>query len=78
MAMASPPSVMVLIPSPIAWNTMAVARIETGIAVSEITVVRTFKRNANSTTATTTIASRRTVVTFFTEVSMKSACRNSA
>lgn len=68
---------MVLMPRPMAWNTMAVARIETGIAVSEMTVVRTFSRKANSTTATTTMASTSTVVTFFTEVSMKSACRNS-
>ena len=55
MAMARPPSVIVLIDRPAKWNTTAVARIETGMAVSEIAVVRTFSRNANSTTATTTI-----------------------
>ena len=55
---------------------MAVARIETGIAVSEITVVRQFSRNANSTTATTTPASSSTRSTFRIDVSMKLAWRN--
>ena len=75
MAMARPPRVIVLIDSPARWNTTAVARIETGIAVSEIAVVRTFKRKANSTTATTTTASISTVSTLRIEVSMKFACR---
>ncbi len=38
MAMARPPSVIVLMESPIAWNTSAVARIERGMAVSEMIV----------------------------------------
>ena len=76
MAIARPPSVMVLMDSPIHQNTTAVPRIETGIAVSEITVVRTLSRNANRMMATTTIASIRTVCTFLIDVSMKLACRN--
>ena len=43
MAMASPPKVIVLIEKPSSQNTTAVARIETGIAVSEIRVVRAFR-----------------------------------
>ncbi len=50
-------------------------RIETGIAVSEIAVVRQFSRNANSTIATTTPASSSTVCTLRIDVSMKLACR---
>ena len=73
MAMARPPRVIVLIDSPARWKATAVARIETGMAVSEITVVRTFRRNANSTTATTTMASIRTRSTFAIDVSMKFA-----
>ena len=38
---------------------MAVSRIDSGIAVSEMKVVRVFSRNANSTIATTTKASRQ-------------------
>ena len=76
MAMARPPSVIVLIDSPARWKAIAVARIETGMAVSEITVVRTFRRNANSTMATATMASTSTRSTLAMEVSMKFACRN--
>ena len=39
---------------------MAVVRIETGMAVSEIAVVRQLSRKANSTTATTSAASSST------------------
>ncbi len=67
---------MVLIDRPSRWNTSAVVRIETGIAVSEIRVVRRFRRNRNSTSATTAIASTSTRSTLPIEVSMKSACRN--
>ena len=57
MAMASPPRVMVLMDRPANLNMTAVARIETGIAVREIAVVRQFSKNANSSTATTSAAS---------------------
>ena len=50
-------------------------RIETGIAVSEIRVVRQFNRNANSTTATTIAASTSTRSTLRIDVSMKFDCR---
>ena len=76
MAMASPPRVIVLMDRPARWKAIAVARIEIGMAVSEITVVRTFRRNANSTMATTTMASTRTRSTLAMEVSMKFAWRN--
>ena len=75
MAIANPPSVMVLMERPIKWKTMADDRIETGMAVSEIAVVRQLSRKTNSTTATTATASNSTLVTLWTEVSMKLACR---
>jgi hypothetical protein len=75
-AIASPPSVIVLIVKSKAWNTNTVIRIEIGIAASEITVARTFIRNTNSTIATTTAASSSTRWTLPIDVSMKVACRN--
>ena len=75
MAIARPPSVIVLIDSPKQLEDDAVVRIETGIAVSEIAVVRQLSRNANRTTATTSAASSSTCSTFRIEVSMKFACR---
>ena len=73
MAMAMPPSVIVLIDRPMRWKTMAADRIDTGIAVSEIAVVRQLSRKANSTIATTEIASISTRSTLRIDVSMKSA-----
>ncbi len=73
MAIARPPSVIVLMESPIRWKMMAVDRMETGMAVSEIAVVRQLSRKANSTTATTATASKRTLVTLSTEFWMKLA-----
>ena len=67
---------MVLIDRPKALNTSAVMRIEIGMAVSEISVARTFIRNRNSTTATTSAASTSTRSTLSIDVSMKVACRN--
>ena len=64
---------MVLMESPIRWKMMAVDRIETGMAVSEMAVVRQLSRKANSTTATTATASKSTLVTLSTEVWMKLA-----
>ena len=51
---------MVLIVRPKAWNTSTVIRIEIGMAVSEMNVARTFIRNRNRMTATTTAASSST------------------
>ena len=73
-AMARPPSVMVLIDRPSAWNTSAVTRMETGIAVSEMSVVRRLSRKANSTTATMIAPSRSASSTFSIEDSMNAAC----
>ena len=76
MAMAKPPSVMVLIVRPKYLNTSTVTRIETGMAVSEMIVVRTFSRKANSTIATMMAPSRSASATLAIEFSMKSACLN--
>ena len=76
MAMARPPSVMVLIDSPKYLKTSAVIRIEIGIAVSEINVVRQLNRNRNSTIATTISASTRTRSTLPIDASIKFDCLN--
>ena len=76
MAMASPPSVIVLIVSPKYLNTSTVTRIDTGMAVSEMIVVRVFSRNANNTSATMMAPSRKASATLAIECSMKSACLN--
>ena len=49
-------------------------KIEIGIAVSEITVVRKFKRNAKRITATTAAASNSTCSSVEIEVSMNFFC----
>ena len=49
MAMARPPSVIVLMVRPNSWKTITVIRMEIGMAVSEIAVVRQFSRNRNRT-----------------------------
>ena len=67
---------MVLIDRPSSLKMMAVVRIETGIAVSEMAVVRQLSRNANRMTATTSAASSSTRSTFWIEFSMKLACLN--
>ncbi len=74
--MARPPRVITLIDRPSAWNTRAVTASDSGIAVSEITVVRTFSRKRNSTMATRIAPSRSASRTLLTEASMKSAWRN--
>ena len=76
MAMASPPSVMVLIDRPISSNTMSVISTDIGMAISEMSVVCQLSRNTNSTTATTTSASTSTRFTLPIEVSMNVAWRN--
>ena len=76
MAMARPPSVIVLIDMPNALNTSTVIRIEIGMAISEMKVVRTFSRNRKRMTATTATASSSTFSTLPMEVWMKLACLN--
>ena len=76
-AMARPPSVITLIDCPSSWNTSAVTASESGIATSEITVVRADSRKANSTTATMMAPSRSASATLPMEAWMKSDCRNS-
>ena len=76
MAIASPPRVIVLIDSPSSLNTSTAASSDSGIATSEMAVVRTFSRNANSTTATRIAPSRRASPTLPSAASMKSAWRN--
>jgi hypothetical protein len=61
--MAMPPSVIVLMESPSACeDDHRDQKIDSGIAVSEMKVVRTLSRKANSTIATTTAASTSTRV----------------
>ena len=76
MAMAIPPSVMVLIDRPKYLNTRIVIVMAIGIAVIEMKVVRQFNRNMNRTIETTTSASTRTRSTLRIDVSMKLACLN--
>ena len=76
MAMASPPSVIVLIVSPNASNTMSVIRNDSGIAASEITVARTFIRKTSRTSATTIAASTSAFFRLPIDASMKVDCRN--
>jgi hypothetical protein len=52
-AIASPPSVIVLIDTPSHRNTRMAVRIDSGIAASEISVIRQLPRNSSTTTATT-------------------------
>jgi hypothetical protein len=75
-AIARPPSVIVLIDRSKSQNTIAVIAIDIGIASSEISVVRTFSRKTNRTTVTISSASNSTFCTFRIEFSMKSAWRN--
>jgi hypothetical protein len=73
MAMVRPPSVIVLIDSPKYLNTRTVTRIDTGMAVSEISVVRRFARKRKSTIATTTDAATSLPVSVEIDASMKDA-----
>lgn len=65
---------MVLMDRPIALNTRAVIRMDIGMAVSEMSVVRRLSRNRNSTTATMIAPSRSASSTLPIEARMKLAC----
>ena len=75
MAIARPPRVMVLIDRPKYLKTRAVMKIETGIATSAITVVRTLPRNRNRITATKPDAAISLPCSVLIEASMKLAWR---
>ncbi len=75
MAMARPPSVIVLIDRPKWRNTSAVMQIETGIAVSAMTVGRSVPRKKNRITATNTEAPISLPCSVPIEASMKLAWR---
>ena len=66
-----------MIDCPSHWNTSAVTASDSGIAVSEISVVRTDSRKANSTIATMIAPSRSASATLPIDALMKSAWRNS-
>ena len=76
MAIARPPSVMVLMLWPIAFMTIAVVTSESGMAVSVMAVVRKLRRKMNNTSTTRIAPSRSASSTFLIEASMKLACRN--
>ena len=75
MAIARPPSVMVLMDRPKYLNTSAVRKMDTGMAVSAITVGRSVPRNTNRITATNTDAPISLPCRVVTEASMKLAWR---
>ena len=75
MAMARPPSVMVLIDRPKYLNTSAVMKMDTGMAVSAITVGLSVPRNTNKITATNTEAPMSLPCSVVTDASMKLAWR---
>ena len=74
MAIASPPSVMVLMELPMASRISTAATRESGMAVKEMKVVRKFQRNRKSTTVTMIPPSRMEAWTLPTARLMKSAC----
>ena len=73
MAMASPPSVMVLIDRPKYLKTSAVMKIETGIAVSAMMVGRTVPRKKKRIAATKTDAPMSLPCSVEIDASMKFA-----
>ncbi len=76
MAMAIPPRLIVLIVSPIQRMARSDATIESGMETSEITVVRQFIRNMNSTMITKIAPSIKDCFTLSNELSMKRDWRN--
>ena len=64
---------MVLTERPNQYMTMALAKNDSGMAVSVMAVVRRFSRNRNSTIATMTVESRSAVLTLSIAASMKLA-----
>ncbi len=77
LAIARPPRVMTLRDWPSSLKIRIVTASDSGMATSEISVVRADSRKANSTIATMIAPSRRASLTLPIDASMKSACRNS-
>ena len=75
MAMARPPSVMVLIDSPKYWNTSPVRKMDVGMAVSAITSGRSVPKKKYRMTATKTDAPMSLPCSVVMDASMKLACR---
>ena len=75
MAIAIPPSVIVLIVAPKARSTRMAAASDSGIAVNVIAAARRFARNSSTMTITRMPPSRSALTTLSTATSMKSACR---
>ena len=75
MAMARPPSVIVLIDRPKYLKTSAVTKMDTGMAVSAMMVGRSVPRKTNKMTATKTDAPMSLPCSVVTEASMKLAWR---
>ena len=76
MAMANPPSVMVLMDTPRQSSTITAASSESGMEMNEMNAVRRSSRKRNSTTPTSTPPSSSEWSTLRSEVSMKLAGRN--
>ena len=76
MAMAIPPSDIVLIVRPRMRSVKIENRIESGMVTNEMTVVRTFIRNRNNTITTKMAPSKRALFTLPIELSMKRDWRN--
>ena len=76
MAMAIPPRLIVLMVSPIQRMARSDATIESGMETNEITVVRQFIRNMNSTMITKIAPSIKDCFTLSNELSMKRDWRN--
>ena len=74
--MAIPPRLIVLMVSPIQRMARSDATIESGMETSEITVVRQFIRNMNSTMITKIAPSIKDCFTLSNELSMKRDWRN--
>ena len=75
MAIASPPSVMVLIDKPKYLNTSAVMKMDTGMAVSAMMVGRTVPKKKKRIAATNSDAPINLPCSVEIEASMKLACR---
>ena len=71
MAMAMPPSDMVLMVRPIQWSTSREMTSDRGRVTSEMIVVRTFARKRKRTMTTKRLPSTRDFLTFPMELSMK-------
>ena len=74
-AIAIPPSVIVLMDAPKARSTRIAAASESGIAVSVMAAARRFARNSSTTTTTSSPPLSNALTTLSTATSMKSAWR---